>query len=110
MLVNEQLAVVKEVQPSPGEHTVTLRVCVCVNERVHIGSFSSVSFAFVMLGLFIFGFLCTCACTVTKPELHLHFIQQPRSIKWKKIEEEQTQLLLEADGPSAHWKYVNKYL
>ncbi len=93
-------------------------VCACVYEWVHmcIVVCVCVPCAFVLWCCsclafwFIFRFLCACACTVIKPELSpSHLTTEEHEVE-KYKEEEQIQLLLEADGRSAPWKYVNKYL
>lgn len=95
---------------------LTVCVCVCLWASARVHCCVCVPCAFVLwccscLAFWlIFRFLRACACTVIKPELSpSHLTTEEHEVE-KYKEEEQIQLLLEADGRSAPWKYVNKYL
>ena len=123
MLVNDQLSVVKEVQPSQGERTwASVCVCVCVDDWVHCYVCFPCAFCCVCVCVCVCGvalvesfgyfldFVCACVCNVIKAEVPpSHLTAEEREVENFK-EEEQIQLLLEADGRSGPWKYVDKYL
>lgn len=79
--------------------SLCVRVCVCV--RVLLFCVVALVWPFGLFLDFFLLFLRACVCTVTKPEVPPSHLTSEEHGAEKDKEEEQIQLLLEADGRSA---------